>query len=72
MTKQSPEVSVVVPLLNEQDNINPLYEQLTQTLSGKFNYEIIFVDDGSDDDSFNVLSRLQKADSKIRVICFCN
>jgi len=69
MTKQGPEVSVVVPLLNEQDNINPLYEQLIQTLSGKFNYEIIFVDDGSDDDSFNVLSRLQKADSKVRVIC---
>jgi glycosyltransferase involved in cell wall biosynthesis len=70
MTKQSPEVSVVVPLLNEQDNINPLYEQLTQILSGKFDYEIIFVDDGSDDDSFDILSKLQKADRKIRVICF--
>jgi len=56
--------------LNEQDSISPLYEQLTQALSGKFNYEIIFVDDGSDDNSFNVLSQLQKADSKIRVICF--
>jgi glycosyltransferase involved in cell wall biosynthesis len=70
MTKQSPEVSVVVPLLNEQDNINPLYEQLTQTLSGKFDYEIIFVDDGSDDGSFDILSKLQKADRKIQVICF--
>ncbi len=70
MTKQGPEVSIVVPLLNEQDSISPLYEQLTQALSGKFNYEIIFVDDGSDDNSFNVLSQLQKADSKIRVICF--
>jgi glycosyltransferase involved in cell wall biosynthesis len=70
MTKQSPEVSVVVPLLNEQDNINPLYEQITQTLSGKFDYEVIFVDDGSDDDSFDILSKLQKADRKVRVICF--
>lgn len=70
MAKQSPEVSVVVPLLNEQDNIGPLYEQLTQALSGKFDYEMMFVDDGSDDNSFNVLSQLQKADSKIRVICF--
>lgn len=70
MTKQSSEVSIVVPLLNEQDNIRPLYEQITQALSGKFDYEIIFVDDGSDDNSFNILSQLQKADSKIRVICF--
>ncbi len=67
---EPPEVSVVVPLLNEQDNINPLYEQITQALSGKFNYEIIFIDDGSDDNSFHLLSQLQKADSKIRVILF--
>lgn len=70
MVKQSPEVSVVVPLLNEQDNIGPLYEQITQTLTDKHSYEIIFVDDGSDDNSFNILSQLQKADTKVLVICF--
>ena len=70
MNDQSTEVSVVVPLLNEQDNISPLYEQITQALTDKYNYEIIFVDDGSSDNSFAVLSRLQKADSKIRVIRF--
>ena len=70
MEKNSPEVSVVVPLLNEQDNISPLYEQITQTLTGKYNYEIIFVDDGSTDDSFTILSKLQKADNKMRVIRF--
>jgi len=70
MTKQNPDVSVVVPLLNEQDNISPLYEQITQILSGKFNYEIIFIDDGSDDNSFNILSQIQKDDGKIRVIRF--
>ena len=41
MERENPEVSVVVPLLNEQDNIEPLYEQITQTLAGKYNYEII-------------------------------
>ena len=70
MEKNSPEVSVVVPLLNEQDNINPLYEQITQTLTEKYNYEIIFVDDGSSDNSFTILSELQKADYKVRVIRF--
>jgi glycosyltransferase involved in cell wall biosynthesis len=70
MDRKSPEVSVVVPLLNEQDNIKPLYEQITQTLTDKYDHEIIFVDDGSTDDSFTILSELQKADSKVRVIRF--
>ena len=70
MGNQSPEISIVVPLLNEQDNIGPLYEQITQTLTDVYDYEIIFVDDGSSDNSFDILAELQKADAKIRVICF--
>ena len=85
MDRQSPggaEVSVVVPLLNEQENIGPLYEQITQSLTPAsaganlsprtrgYNYEIIFVDDGSTDNSFAILTRLQKADSKLRIIRF--
>jgi glycosyltransferase involved in cell wall biosynthesis len=70
MDIQGPKVSVVVPLLNEQDNIGPLYEQITQTLTDVYDYEIIFVDDGSSDNSFNVLTKLQKADARMRVICF--
>jgi len=67
---QSPEISIVVPLLNEQDNIGPLYEQITQTLTDVYDYEIIFVDDGSSDNSFDILAKLQKTDAGIRVICF--
>jgi glycosyltransferase involved in cell wall biosynthesis len=63
-------VSVVVPLLNEQDNIAPLYDQITKALAGKYNYEIIFVDDGSNDGSFAILSRLHKANEQVRVIRF--
>jgi len=70
MCSQSPEVSVVAPLLDEQDNIGPLYEQITQALAGKYNYEIIFVDDGSSDNSFTILTQLQKADTRLRVIRF--
>ena len=70
MHSQGPEVSVVVPLLDEQDNIGPLYEQITQTLKGKYNYELIFIDDGSSDNSFNILADLQKADDRMRIIRF--
>jgi len=70
MDIQGPEISVVVPLLNEQDNIGPLYEQITQTLTDVYEYEIIFVDDGSSDNSFDILDKLQKTDAGIRVICF--
>ena len=70
MEKQSVEVSVVVPLLNEQDNIGPLYEQITQALTDKYDYEIIFIDDGSFDGSFTILADLHKADPRTRVIRF--
>jgi glycosyltransferase involved in cell wall biosynthesis len=70
MSQQSPDLSVVVPLLNEQDNIRPLYAQLTETLSGSHNYELIFVDDGSTDDSFNILAELHKSDGRVKVVKF--
>ena len=70
MDKKGLGVSVVVPLLNEQGNIGPLYNQIPQALSGGFDYEIIFVDDGSDDGSFAELTRLQKDDARVRVIRF--
>ena len=69
-TARNPDVSVIVPLVNEQDNIRPLYEQLTQTLACKYNYEIIFVDDGSSDNSFAELTKLYKTDPKVRLIRF--
>jgi glycosyltransferase involved in cell wall biosynthesis len=70
MDKQGPGISVVVPVFDEQDNLRPLYEQITGTLDAGHSYEILFVDDGSRDDSFAVLTELQKADPKVRVIRF--
>ena len=64
------EVSVVVPLLNEQDNLFELYQQITRALTDKFTYECIFIDDGSTDRSFEVLQDLQKQDSRVCVIRF--
>jgi len=70
MEIQSTEVSVVVPLLNEQANIAGLYEQIGRALVDKYEYELIFIDDGSTDDSFAVLAGLQKDDARVRVIRF--
>ena len=70
MLEGNSEISVVIPLLNEQDNIGPLYEQITESLKGKYSYEILFIDDGSEDKSFEKLCELQRADNRIRVIRF--
>ncbi len=70
MSGQNIEVSVVVPLLNEQDNIKILYDQLTSALTDKYSYELIFIDDGSTDDSFVILAGLHKADGRVRIIRF--
>ena len=70
MDTQGPEISVVAPIFDEEENLRPLYEQITQTLGDGHSYEILFVDDGSRDGSFDVLTELQKADAKVRVIRF--
>jgi glycosyltransferase involved in cell wall biosynthesis len=67
----SPELSIVIPVHNESPNIKPLYDELTQTL-GQYgrSYELIIIDDGSTDDSFEQLAALQARDPRLRVIRF--
>lgn len=65
-------LSLIIPILNEADNLHPLYEQLTASL-GKLGraYEIIFVDDGSTDASQIILEELfQRDPGHVRVIQF--
>ena len=69
MKERKLDVSVVVPLLNEEKNIPILYEELIQALDKTdAEYELIFVDDGSNDSSLEVLEKLQANDSRICVI----
>jgi glycosyltransferase involved in cell wall biosynthesis len=67
----APELSIVIPVHNESPNIKELYEELTQTL-GQYgrSYELLMVDDGSTDDTFEKLAALQARDSRMRVIRF--
>lgn len=63
--------SVVVPIFNEEEVLNELYKRLTtvmEKLDGK--YEIIFVDDGSKDRSFQILKDLHQKNKKIKIIRF--
>src|SRR5262245_19879442 len=66
-----PELSIVIPVRNESPNIIPLYDELTETLVnyGR-SYEIVIVDDGSTDDSFDKLAAIQARDPHLRVIRF--
>ena len=63
------DISVVVPLYNERDNLAPLHAELTRALSalGR-SYELLFIDDGSTDDGVEVLRELRGSDDRMRVI----
>jgi glycosyltransferase involved in cell wall biosynthesis len=64
-------ISVVVPVYNEEQSVRPLYEALSAALEREGrSYEIVFVDDGSSDGSFSVLQALHDTDVRVRVIRF--
>src|ERR1051326_322088 len=67
----APELSVVIPVHNEVDNIKPLVESLSSVLQ-KYNpsYEIIFVDDGSTDATFDAIKAQHEIDSRTKVVRF--
>ncbi|MEY2866525.1 MAG: hypothetical protein RIQ43_551, partial [Pseudomonadota bacterium] len=62
-----PQVSVVVPVFNERDNIAPLVHEITAALRGLLPFEIIYVDDCSKDDSREVLKQLRTTVPELRV-----
>jgi glycosyltransferase involved in cell wall biosynthesis len=72
MMAKSPAVdlSVVVPLYNEDLNVVPLFEELERALGHGVSYELILVDDGSTDQTFERLTALQAAATRVRVIRF--
>jgi glycosyltransferase involved in cell wall biosynthesis len=70
MRSDSPiQFSIVVPFYNEQENIPPLYMKLTEVLDGIGEpYELVFVDDGSKDNTFKVLSDIYEHDGRVNVV----
>jgi dolichol-phosphate mannosyltransferase len=63
-----PELSIVVPVHNERDNLAPLIEEIGAALRGRIDYEIVYVDDASSDDTLTVLRELKTRVPALRVL----
>lgn len=65
------DISVVIPLYNEEESLPELYSWIERVMrENKFSYEVIFINDGSTDGSWNVISRLSKEHECVRGIKF--
>lgn len=62
------DLSVVIPVKNEQDNILPLLAEIHAALDGRYDYEVIYVDDGSDDATPRVLDTARMQYPRLRVL----
>jgi dolichol-phosphate mannosyltransferase len=61
------ELSIVVPVYNEEENIRPLFEEITKAFADRdLAYELIFVDDGSTDDTWSRIARVRSMDPRVR------
>ena len=69
--KFSMDISIIVPLFNEAESLPHLYEWIARVMkANKFSYELIFVNDGSSDDSWKVIQSLREQSEAVRGICF--
>ena len=65
------QLSLVIPLLNEEESLNELYDWIASVMqSNRFSYEIIFIDDGSTDRSWEIISKLSEKDPSVKGIRF--
>ena len=65
------QISVVIPLLNEEESLNELYTWIASVMrSNSFSYEIIFIDDGSTDNSWKIIRKIAAEDPAVKGIKF--
>ncbi|WP_457611336.1 glycosyltransferase family 2 protein [Lutibacter sp.] len=65
------DISVVIPLLNEEESLNELYDWIAKVMqSNHYSYEILFIDDGSTDNSWKVIEKLSEKDNNVKGIRF--
>ena len=67
----NPDISVVIPLLNEEESLPELHSWIQKVMqANNFSYEVLFIDDGSSDKSWKVINELSEADESVRGIRF--
>ncbi|MBT6691681.1 glycosyltransferase [Candidatus Parcubacteria bacterium] len=67
--KINQEISIVIPLFNEKGSLQELNDKLVDVLTGlNLTYEIVYIDDGSDDGSLDILKQLKVSNQQIKVI----
>jgi glycosyltransferase involved in cell wall biosynthesis len=67
----TPELSIVVPLYNEEDSLRPLYEAITRAVVPLgISFEIVFVDDGSRDATVSIADEIARADPRVCLVKF--
>jgi len=65
------DLSVVIPLLNEEESLNELHDWIAKVMqSNRYSYEILFIDDGSTDTSWKVIEQLSKKNASVKGIRF--
>ena len=65
------DISVVIPLLNEEESLQELYDWIARVMqSNQFLYEVIFIDDGSSDRSWSIIQNMAASDSQVKGIRF--
>ena len=63
------DISVVIPLFSEEESIPELSQWIVKVMNvNKFSYEVIFVDDGSRDNSWNIIEQLSKENNNIKYL----
>lgn len=62
-------ISFVIPVFNEAESLETLYKEIVSEVTG-YIYEIIFIDDGSTDNSFAIMQKLSESDARVKVIGF--
>jgi glycosyltransferase involved in cell wall biosynthesis len=71
MVEKNPQISVVIPLLDEAESLPELHAWIQRVMTQhKFSYEIVFIDDGSKDKSWSVIESLKASDQNIRAAKF--
>lgn len=69
--EEKPAISVVIPVFNEQENVRLLYQQIRKACESlQRSYEIVFVDDGSGDRTFDILEEIHSQDTRLKAIRF--